>query len=255
MASTYKTVRGDFPRERRPVAATQERKHGPCVLVVDNRSDVVDAISQHLVSDSYSVYCADDGEQGLQLYNELRPDLLLLELNLPVIPGLDVFREVRRISDVPIIIITDRGTEADIVVGLELGADDYIIKPFSARELLARIGAVMRRSRCDCGSVRRLASRDFQHAITIDREHHQVRRGKDVLQLTATEFRVLSALASHPGQTLSRAQLLDLVAHDADIYDRTLDKHIANLRKKIETNPAYPRHLVTIFGIGYRFNP
>jgi DNA-binding response OmpR family regulator len=224
------------------------------VLVVDPSSELIDSISAHLGADGFEVQQAVDGESALSIFTSAPPDLVVLDLQLSKLPGLDVLREIRRVSDVPTIIVTDRASEADRIVGLELGADDFLAKPCSPRELLARIGALMRRSRCECGNVRSLqTSHGSRDAITINRGRHQAMRGAETLHLTATEFRILDALASHPDQTLTRSQLLDLVAYDSSVFDRTLDKHIANLRKKIEVNAAHPYHLITIFGVGYRF--
>jgi DNA-binding response OmpR family regulator len=195
-----------------------------------------------------------DGTDVIAALKHMEPDLIVLELKFATISGLDVLREIRRVSDVPTIVVSERAGETDRIVALELGADDFLAKPCSSRELLARIGALVRRSSCECGSIRNLqSSRRAHDAITVDRGRHQVLRGNDIVKLTATEFRILDALASNPEQTLTRTQVLDLVAHDAAIFDRTLDKHVANLRKKIERNPSHPRHLITIFGVGYRF--
>jgi DNA-binding response OmpR family regulator len=224
------------------------------VLVADPGSEVTDAVADQLGADAFDIYHALDGEDALATFKRIQPDLILLELQLPKISGLDVLREIRRISDAPTIIVSDRATEADRIVSLELGADDFLAKPCNSRELLARIGALVRRSRCECGNIRSLqSSQRAHHTITIDRGRHQVLRGNEVVKLTATEFRILDALASHADQTLTRSQLLDLVTHDSSIFDRTLDKHIANLRKKIEANASHPHHLITIFGVGYRF--
>jgi DNA-binding response OmpR family regulator len=248
------TTRSD---RQRPLAAAESP--GPAaravrVLVADQSMDVFETITSQLIADGFDIRLALDGEQAISIFKSTKPDLVLLDLQLPKLPGLDVLREIRRISDVPTIIVTDRATEADRIVGLELGADDFLAKPCSARELLARIGALLRRSRCECGNVRSLQSSRMSHdTITIDRGRHIAMRGNDTLQLTATEFRILDALASHPDQTLTRSQLLDMVAHDSSIFDRTLDKHVANLRKKIEVNAGNPHHLITIFGVGYRF--
>jgi DNA-binding response OmpR family regulator len=246
-----RTIRGDlFGTAHGTALAVQ----APRVLVIDPTNDVVEAISSRLGTDGFDVRQACDGESALALFASAQPDLVVLDLQLAKLPGLDVLREIRRVSDVPTIIVTDRASEADRIVGLELGADDFLAKPCSSRELLARISALLRRARCECGSVRSLQSaRGARDVITIDRGRHQAMRGSDTLRLTATEFRILDALAAHPEQTLTRSQLLDLVAYDSSIFDRTLDKHVANLRKKIEVNAAHPYHLITIFGVGYRF--
>jgi DNA-binding response OmpR family regulator len=248
---SHRGLRGDQFSAPKPVTAPPRTLS---VLVADPAPDVIDSISAQLGADGFDIQQAVDGEEALTAFKRIQPDLVLLELQLPKVTGLDVLREIRRISDVPTIIVSDRASEADRIVGLELGADDFLAKPCSPRELLARISALLRRSRCECGNIRSLqTSRGSQDAITIDRGRHQVLRGNEILKLTATEFRILDALASHTDQTLTRSQLLDLVAHDSSIFDRTLDKHVANLRKKIEANAAHPHHLITIFGVGYRF--
>ena len=239
-----------------PLSAPSTATRQPRVLVVDPSTVLVDSIVTQLVADGFDLRHVVDGEQALSIFKTAHPDLMLLDLQLAKITGLDVLREVRRISDVPTIIVTDRATEADRVVGLELGADDFVAKPCNPRELLARISALLRRSRCECGQVRGLQSQGrSRDNVTIDRGRHQAMRGGEILKLTATEFRILDALASHADSTLTRCQLLDLVAYDSAIFDRTLDKHIANLRKKLEVNSAHPQHLITIFGVGYRFRP
>jgi len=243
-------------REKGMQFAANASAHKPSVLVADPARDVIDAISGQLRTDGFTLHHAVDGAEALAAVKQLKPDMVLIELRLATISGLDVLREIRRISDVPTIIVSARADDADRIVALELGADDFLAKPYSPRELLARIGALARRSRCECGNIRSLrASRGTHDAITIDRGRHQVLRGDELLNLTATEFRILDALASNSDQTLTRGQLLDMVGRDSAIFDRTLDKHVANLRKKIEINASHPRHLVTIFGVGYRFCP
>ena len=224
------------------------------VLIADSAADVFNAISGQLSADGFTLQQAGDGPAALEALKRLKPDLVLLDLQLAKTNGLDVLREIRRVSDVPTIVVSDRASETDRIVALELGADDFVAKPCSPRELLARVGALVRRSNCECGNVRSLqSSRQADDAITIDRGRQQVLRGNDIVKLTATEFRILDALASNADQTLTRGQVLDLVTHDSPIFDRTLDKHVANLRKKIERNATHPRHLITIFGVGYRF--
>lgn len=226
----------------------------PRVLIIDGDRNVVDIVVAYLGDDGYSVVRAYDGEQGLRMASEANPDLIVLDLVLAKRNGLDVFRTIRAESDVPIVIVSGRTSETDLVVALELGADDYITKPFSPRELVARIGAVLRRSRCSCGMVRTSRTRVTAADLEIDRESYQARRNGRRVPLTPTEFRILDALARHRGQILTRAQLLDCVASDGDVFDRTLDKHIANLRKKIEDDPSRPRYVVTVFGVGYKYS-
>jgi DNA-binding response OmpR family regulator len=224
----------------------------PRILVADSDREIVDIVATFLQDDGYSVVRAYDGDAVLALHDETKPDLVMFELMIPKRSGLDLLRDLRRVSDVPIIVCTARASEADRIVGLELGADDYVTKPFSPRELVARMGAVLRRATCSCGAFR--SARVAQTPeIEVDREAHEARRNGRLLPLTPTEYRILEALSRNPGQILTRAQLLDAIATDGEVYDRTLDKHIANLRKKIERDSAHPRLVLTVFGIGYKF--
>lgn len=226
------------------------------MLIIDDDSEIADLMADHLREHGYTVARAFDGEQGLRLLAEAPPALVLLDQSLPKRSGLDVFRMIRATGNIPVIFIGSHDSETDRVVSLELGADDYVTKPFSPRELTARIGAVLRRSRCSCGAVRHTAAAaGTSGELEIDRTNYQVRRNGRPLSLTPTEFRILDAFARHPGQVLSRTQLFELVSSEGDVFDRTLDKHIANLRKKIEIDPAKPRHLSTVFGLGYKFIP
>ncbi|MCB0139930.1 MAG: response regulator transcription factor, partial [Caldilineaceae bacterium] len=198
----------------------------------------------------FRVQTALDGVSALATARHERPDMIVLDLNLPGMDGLDVCRALRRESDVPIIMLTARVEETDRLIGLELGADDYITKPFSPRELVARIRAVLRRVRGD-----------FQHAglvrigeLEIDLNGHSAMLAEQPLQLTPIEFNLLALLAQHPGQTFTRAQLLDRLHGEVDGgYDRSVDAHVKNLRKKVEANPSDPRYILTVYGIGYKF--
>ncbi len=222
------------------------------ILVIDDDRQIVEVVAACLKGEGYAVSRAYDGEEGLRLALDTRPDLILLDLMLPKRSGLDVVRALRPQTNVPVVILSARDSETDRTVGLELGADDYVTKPFSARELMARVGAVLRRSHCACGAERN-PQWPASEGVEIDRETRQVRRNGKPVALTPTEYRILDVLMRHRGQILSRAQLLEHVAAHGDVFDRTLDKHIANLRKKIEDNPSRPRHVVTVFGLGYRF--
>jgi two-component system alkaline phosphatase synthesis response regulator PhoP len=179
-----------------------------------------------------------------------RPDLVVLDLNLPQMDGLDVCRALRRESDVPIIMLTARVEETDRLIGLELGADDYITKPFSPRELVARVRAVLRRVQGGVRTPGLIRAGDLE----IDLHGHRVTYAGEPVQLTRTEFNLLAVLAQHPGQTFSRAQLLDQVHGVAyDGYDRSIDAHIKNLRRKLEPDPGEPLYVLTVYGVGYRF--
>ena len=192
---------------------------------------------------------AGDGDAALSAARSLKPALVLLDLRLPKRDGLDVAREIRRSSDVPIVMVTARGEEADRVAGLELGADDYVVKPFSPRELVARVRAVLRRSdvRRPEVQVRQLGD------LWIDSGKMRATVREAPVDLTPTEFHLLEALMREPGRVFTRSQLLDAVHGVAfESYERAIDAHIKNLRRKIEPDPAHPRYILTVHGVGYR---
>jgi DNA-binding response OmpR family regulator len=222
------------------------------VLVVDDEAAIRDVLVQYLRDEGFAVDEAGDGVSALKRSQEFSPDLLILDLNLPLMSGTEVFRRLREWSDVPVIMLTSRVNEVDRVVGLELGADDYIGKPFSPREVVARVKTVLRRYR------RSAATRPIERtqrigSLEIDRIGHEVRVAGRKVGLTPMEFRILEVLASNIGRAFSRDQLLDKISTDgAVVFDRTLDRHIANLRQKVEIDPSHPRHIVTVFGVGYK---
>jgi two-component system alkaline phosphatase synthesis response regulator PhoP len=220
------------------------------VLVVDDEPKIVKLAKDYLEQSGYRVHSAMDGPTALSAARQERPDMIVLDLNLPGMDGLDVCRTLRRESDVPIIMLTARVEETDRLIGLELGADDYITKPFSPRELVARIRAVLRRARGDLQQPGLLRSGDLE----IDLNGHRVTRGGETLRLTRVEFDLLATFAQHPGQTFTRAQLLDRLHGVAEGgYDRSVDAHIKNLRRKLEDDPTDPRYILTIYGVGYQF--
>jgi two-component system response regulator AdeR len=222
------------------------------VLVVDDEPATVEVLQRYLQDDGLRVVHAADGWRALSMVREARPDIVLLDINLPQLSGLEVLRAIRVDSDIPVIMLTSRGQEIDRIVGLEIGADDYIGKPFSAREVVARVRAVLRRRPLnDHGPP---AERDIVRVgpIEIDRSGYEVRRRGVVVDLTPTEFRVLNTLADHIDCALTRAQILHHAAPNGDVHDRTLDRHVANLRRKIEDVRARPVLIVTVAGIGYK---
>jgi two-component system response regulator RegX3 len=220
------------------------------VLLVDDEIAVMDVLERYLRDDGFNVVCAADGPAALEMFARHSPDLVLLDINLPGLPGTEVLRRMRSERDVPIIMLTGRIEEIDRVVGLELGADDYVGKPFSPREVVARVRSVLRRS--ERSEAPASSSERRVGAITIDTVAHEVRVDGKPVTLTPTQFKILDVLSSHVNQTLTREQLLERVSADGDVFDRTLDRHIANLRARIEPNPASPRHIVTVFGVGYK---
>jgi two-component system alkaline phosphatase synthesis response regulator PhoP len=221
------------------------------ILIVDDEVQIVKLARDFLERAGFRVLSAGDGKEALAVAHRERPDLIVLDLMLPGMDGLDVCRSLRRESDVPIIMLTARVEEADRLIGLELGADDYITKPFSPRELVARVRVVLRRARGAAPISGLLRAADLE----IDLEGHRLVRAGTSVKLSRIEFNLLAILAQHPGQIFTRAQLLDrLHGIVFDGYDRSIDAHIKNLRHKLEADPAEPHYVLTVYGIGYKFN-
>jgi two-component system alkaline phosphatase synthesis response regulator PhoP len=223
------------------------------ILVVDDEPGIVIIVRDYLDRAGFRVLTAGDGETALRLARTERPSLVLLDLMLPGLDGLDVTRALRQdpsTNGLPLIMLTARVDETDRVAGLELGADDYITKPFSPREVVARVRAVLRRAEGPPTYNGVLRAGD----LAIDLQRRTVRRGDTPIELTATEFDLLATLARQPGRPFTRAQLVDLVyGDDFDGYDRTVDAHIKNIRRKIEPDPRGPRYIQMVYGVGYRF--
>jgi DNA-binding response OmpR family regulator len=220
------------------------------VLVVDDEPAIVRLVRDYLERAGFAVITAATGLEAQREFSRGHPDLVVLDLTLPETDGLDVARAIRRAGDTPIIMLTARTDEADRVAGLELGADDYVTKPFSARELVARVRAVMRRAQSAALGEDMV---QVGESMVLDAPRMEVRvDGRDVL-LTATEFQLLLHMARQPGRVFTRAQLLDAVHGVAvESYERAIDAHVKNIRRKIESDPRAPRHLQTVFGVGYR---
>jgi two-component system, OmpR family, alkaline phosphatase synthesis response regulator PhoP len=238
---------------------SQSVKEVKTVLLVDDEPQIVEVLERYLNDEGFIVHKAYDGATAVRTASAEKPDLVVLDLKLPGMTGFEVFREIRTTSQVPVIMLTSRVEEVDRIVGLELGADDYITKPFSPREVVARVKAVLRRAQASsAGEGPRAAEEDASSAIRIgdveiDAQAHEVRVHSKPVALTPTEFRILELLAANPGRTFTRTQLLDKIKGDElEIYDRTLDRHVANLRHKIEPDPAKPHYIVTVFGVGYK---
>ena len=206
-------------------------------------------VAASLERDGFKVTTAYNSRAALDSARRQHPDLIVLDLMLPEISGFDVCRALRKESDVPIIMLTARDETTDKIVGLELGADDYVTKPFDPKELVSRIKAVLRRSQGQIVARNTLHIADLE----IDVSKRLVKRDEEVIELTPIEFDLLKAMAEHPGQVFTRLQLLDRVQGEAyEGYDRTIDSHIKNLRKKIEPNPEKPRYIITVYGVGYK---
>jgi len=220
------------------------------ILVVDDEPEIVRLVRDYLERAGFTVIAAGDGNEALRVARQHHPDLVILDLNLPSVDGLDVARTLRREGEVPIIMLTARTEEADRVAGLELGADDYVGKPFSPREIVARVRAVLRRvdaARSGESVVR------VGETIVLDVLRMTASVDGRAVELTPTEFQLLVHMARQPGRVFTRAQLLDAVRGVAvESYERAIDAHVKNLRRKIEADPRAPRHLQTVFGVGYR---
>jgi len=220
------------------------------VLVAEDEIEIARVVRDYLARAGFEVIVVGDGDSAVASVRSARPDLLVLDLGLPGRDGLDVAREVRRWSDTPIVILTARGDEADRIVGLELGADDYVVKPFGPKELVARVRAVLRRTRSAALPDEIIRAGE----VEIDTAKMQVAVDGRAAELTPTEFQLLATLARQPGRVFTRAQLLDAVHGVAiESYERAIDAHVKNIRRKIEPVPGSPRYVQTVHGVGYRF--
>ena len=220
------------------------------ILVVEDEPGIARLVQDYLERAGFAVVLAANAEEALAQARTKRPALVVLDLGLPDRDGLDVTRELRRRSDVPIVMLTARGDESDRIVGLELGADDYVVKPFSPKEVVARVRAVLRRSEGKAASVETVRALD----VVIDVPLRRVLVGDRQVELTATEFALLETIAREPGRVFTRGQLLDAVhGVSFESYERAIDAHVKNLRRKIEPTPGSPRYIETVHGVGYRF--
>ncbi len=223
----------------------------PCVLIVDDKSSLRRLVRSYLEQEQFRVVEARDGREALFVAREEKPDLIILDLMMPEMDGYDFIRVYRKESDVPIIILTARLEEGDVVIGLELGADDYVTKPFSPRELTARVRTVLRRTSIQIPEPEIIKVAN----ITVDRVGHMVRVDDQYVDLTPTEFELLATLMAKPGHAFSRKDLLNRVQNGMvfDSVERTVDAHIHNLRSKIEPDSDSPQYIETVYGVGYRF--
>jgi two-component system alkaline phosphatase synthesis response regulator PhoP len=219
------------------------------ILVIDDEAAIRSIVEAYLKADGNTVYLAEDGVQGLALFRRYKPDLVILDIMLPGMDGLEVLQQIRRESSVYVLLLTAKSDEMDRVIGLTVGADDYLTKPFSPRELVARVKAILRRGRASDDA----AVLQFQH-LRIDAQRHEVYRDDALVDLTAREFKLLKLLATYAGAVLSREQLLEQVwGYDYYGEDRVVDVHIGHIRQKIEPNPAEPQFILTVRGVGYKF--
>jgi DNA-binding response OmpR family regulator len=232
----------------------EDTMNQPTILVVDDEPSIGEVVSLYLKRAGYQVVVARDGESALEALEEQPPDLVVLDLMLPKVDGLEITRQLRAQGDTPIIMLTARCEETDRILGLEMGADDYVVKPFSPRELVSRVKAVLRRSGCLIpeGEEQALVFDDLR----IDPNTHLVKVDGEERSLTAKEFDLLWVLARHPRQVFNRNQLLDLVWGFTEYVDpSTVTVHVRRLREKIEADPSHPRHIQTVWGVGYKFEP
>ncbi len=228
------------------------------ILIIEDDPDIAKLVEMHVQEAGFEAISANTGEQGLEMFAQSQPDLVVLDIMLPGIDGLEVCKRIRKQNElIPVLMLTAKSTELDRVLGLELGADDYLTKPFSVVELVARIKALFRRvdalkvSDQDSSKQAILVFKD----ITIDTVRHQVETAQGEVVLTAREFELLHYLASSPGRVFSRAQLLDAIwGYNHDGYEHTVNTHINRLRIKIEADPASPQYIQTVWGVGYKFN-
>ena len=222
---------------------------GKKVLVVDDDVKTVELVKLYLDRDGYQVLTAYNGVEALRLAREGHPDLVVLDLMLPDIDGLEVCRTLRRESDVPIIMLTARTTDQDKLVGLDLGGDDYVTKPFSPKELIARVRAVLRRLPGERGPDQIKSGE-----LDMNFKTHEAWLAGRSLNLTTVEFKLLGILAKEPGRVFSRTSLIEeALGYDFEGFDRTIDVHVLNLRRKVEADPSHPRYIKTVYGVGYKF--
>lgn len=225
---------------------------GTKIILVDDEPEILTLVRDYLSREGFTVLTAVNGNEGMELIKQEKPDLVLLDWMLPGVSGLEMCKHLRETSTIPIIMLTAKSEEIDRVLGLEFGADDYIVKPFSLRELAARIKTVLRRS---SGVVQENNSSILiRGELSIDVTSHKVAKRGQELSLTPTEFNILHLLATRPGTVYSRLQLLrQAMGEEYLYYERSIDTHVSNLRKKVEDNPSEPKYVETVFGVGYRF--
>jgi two-component system response regulator RegX3 len=234
--------------------AGTRRDGRPLVLVVDDEESYRQALSSGLAHEGFAVEVASDAREAVRLFNRTRPDLVLVDVMLPDQPGTELCQQLRALAPVPVIMVTAKSTEIDVVLGLELGASDYVVKPFRLRELVARMRAVLRRG----AAVASPPAQDVLEAggVRLDRSRREVSLDGELVALSRKEFDLLALLMSHAGQVVTREQCIDRLWWDQELADtRTLDTHMKRLRRKIERSPANPAHLVTVRGVGFRFEP
>jgi DNA-binding response OmpR family regulator len=220
------------------------------VLIVDDDVKLVKLLQTYFEKEGYITYSANDGLDALQVVREKKPDIMVLDLMLPGLDGLDVCRRIRKDNDIPIIMLTARDEESDRLVGLEIGADDYVTKPFSPKEVVARAKAILRRANKEVVRNESIKA----GTLIIDLERHQITNDGRIADVTPTEFKIMELLAGNAGKVYSRLQIVEQIQeYGFEGYERTIDAHIKNLRRKIESNSKEPQYIQTVYGIGYKF--
>jgi DNA-binding response OmpR family regulator len=238
--------------ETRETASQHNRLRPNSVLIVDDEEGIVDLLRGYLEAEGFDVNVARDGPSALQQAASVSPDVIVLDVMLPGVDGVEVCRRLRGFSEAYVLMLTARSEELDRIVGLSVGADDYVTKPFSPREVVARVKALLRRPRAGPLADDVPRPRSFG-ALTIDESKREAWRDGDSISLTAREFDLLAVLSQHPGRVFTRSQLLERIWGDEYYDDHVVDVHIANLRKKIEADQSHPRYVQTVRGVGYRF--
>jgi DNA-binding response OmpR family regulator len=227
--------------------------YGKKILVVDDEEKIVEVVKSYLEHSGYQVHGAYNGNQAIQMFGKIDPSLIILDLMLPDMSGEEICKAIRKQSRVPIIMLTAKVEENDILKGLDMGADDYITKPFSPKQLVARVGAVLRRTTEDPVPLSNIIA--FNGDLVIDNLKYEVRKNNNIVNLTPNEYKILMTLVKYPKKTFTREELISIaLGDDFEGFDRTVDTHIKNLRQKIETDPKYPKYILTVHGIGYRFD-
>ena len=222
------------------------------ILIVEDEKNISDVIKAYMEKEGYSTFLAFDGQKALEIFKEENISLILLDLMLPKISGEELCLKLRRISEVPIIMLTAKSDEDSKIKGLDMGADDYIVKPFSPRELVSRVNALLRRSYKNTSPFPEKLK--FKEDLTIDISKFEVKKAGEILDLTSNEFKVLKTLLRNPGIVFTRNQLIESsLGLEYEGYDRTVDTYIKNIRKKIEDDPKDPKYILTIYGVGYKF--
>lgn len=228
-------------------------KNKKSILVVDDEKKIVEVVKSYLENSSFLVCAAYNGNEALDIFDKENPSIIVLDLMLPDISGEEVCKEIRKKSRVPIIMLTAKVEEEDILKGLDIGADDYVTKPFSPRQLVARVNALLRRTSEEDIPLSNILSFN-NNELVIDNLRHEVKKDGQVVNLTPSEYKLLMTMVSHPTKSFAREELVQLaLGEDYDGYDRTIDTHIKNLRQKIEPNSKNPKYIITVHGIGYKF--